>query len=138
MINSNMLMQKVIKVIIKGHNFTCIFSMAYSVTVKILAVMKGFIEFIKSQGVIGLAVGFILGGEVAKLVDSMVDDLINPLLGIFLGSTGNLSEAYFRVGKAHVMWGHFVVITINFLIVALVVYIFVTKLKLDKHLDKKF
>jgi large conductance mechanosensitive channel len=99
--------------------------------------MKGFIEFVKSQGVVGLAVGFILGAEVAKVVDAIVNDLINPLLGILLGSTGNLSEASLQIGKAHIMWGHFITIMINFLIVALVVYIVVTKLRLDKHLDKK-
>ena len=99
--------------------------------------MKGFIEFIKSQGVVGLAVGFILGSEVAKVVASIVNDLVNPILGIFLGVTGNLSEASFIIGKAEVLWGHFVMTTINFLIVALVVYLVVTKLKLDKHTDKK-
>ena len=98
--------------------------------------MKGFIEFIRTQGVVGLAVGFILGTEIAKVVSSMVSDLINPLLGLLLVA-GNLNEASFRVGKAEVMWGHFVTTIINFLIIALMVYLIVTKLKLSKHTDKK-
>ena len=47
--------------------------------------MKGFLDFIREQGVVGLAVGFILGGAVSKLVASLVNDLINPLLGAALG-----------------------------------------------------
>ena len=42
--------------------------------------MKGFIAFIREQGVVGLAVGFILGGAIAKMVTSLVNDMINPLI----------------------------------------------------------
>lgn len=65
--------------------------------------MKGFVEFIKSQGVIGLAIGFILGGAVSRVVSSLVSDIINPLLGIVLGAAGNLSEAHIQVGEAKIM-----------------------------------
>ena len=99
--------------------------------------MKGFIEFIKKQGIVGLAVGFILGSEVAKVVSSIVADLVTPVLGFFLGTTGNLSEAFIKIGNAKIMWGHFVTAIINFLVVALVIYLVVTKLKLNKHIDKK-
>jgi large conductance mechanosensitive channel len=43
--------------------------------------MKGFLNFIREQGVVGLAVGFILGGSVSKVVTSLVTDIINPVLG---------------------------------------------------------
>ena len=98
--------------------------------------MKGFMEFIREQGVVGLAVGFILGGAVSKVVSSLVNDIINPLLGIVLGAAGNLSSASFSVGKATVMYGNFVSILIDFLVIATVVYFGVKKLGLDK-LDKK-
>lgn len=98
--------------------------------------MKGFVNFIRSQGVIGLAVGFILGGAVSKVVASIVSDLINPVLGLILGATGNLSEAYWQLGSARILWGHFVTTTIDFVVIAAVVYYGVSLLKLDK-LDKK-
>jgi len=97
--------------------------------------MKDFMNFIREQGVVGLAVGFILGGAVAKVVSSLVSDIINPILGLVLGAAGNLSEAYIRVGKAQIMWGNFINVIIDFLVIAMVVYYGVKKLGLDK-LDK--
>jgi len=99
-------------------------------------IMKGFIEFIREQGVVGLAVGFILGGAVSKVVSSLVSDIINPVLGMILGAAGNLDESYLPIGNAKLMWGSFVNTTIDFLVIALVVYFGVKILKLDR-LDKK-
>ena len=98
--------------------------------------MKGFLDFIREQGVVGLAVGFILGGAVSKVVTAIVTDLINPVLGIFLGTIGNLKNAYLRVGSSKIMWGDFVSTMIDFIIIAFVVYFGVKLLRLDK-LDKK-
>jgi large conductance mechanosensitive channel len=98
--------------------------------------MKGFLDFIREQGVVGLAVGFILGGSVSKVVSSLVADLINPILGIVLGAAGDLKSAYFQIGSAKIMWGNFVNTGIDFLVIAIVVYYGVKGLGLDK-LDKK-
>jgi large conductance mechanosensitive channel len=98
--------------------------------------MKGFLDFIREQGVVGLAVGFILGGAVSKLVTALVTDLISPVLGIGLSNLKNLKDAYLQIGAARVMWGDFVNVFIDFIVVALVVYFGVKSLKLDK-LDKK-
>lgn len=98
--------------------------------------MKGFVEFVKEQGVVGLAVGFILGGAISKVVASLVDDIINPLLGFILGAAGNLNDASARVGRATLHWGSFVNTAIDFIVIALVVYFGVKLLRLDK-LDKK-
>jgi len=98
--------------------------------------MKGFMKFIREQGVVGLAVGFILGGAVSKVVSSLVEDIINPLLSIALGAAGNLDEAFFYLGGAEIMWGSFISVVIDFLVIALVVYYGVRQLGLDK-LDAK-
>lgn len=98
--------------------------------------MKGFLEFVREQGVVGLAVGFILGGAVSKVVTSLVTDLINPLVGILMGAAGDLSAMSIRIGSAEIMWGKFVNTAIDFLIIALVVYFGVKRLGLDK-IDKK-
>jgi large conductance mechanosensitive channel len=97
--------------------------------------MKGFLDFVREQGVVGLAVGFILGGAVAKMVTALVTDLINPLIGLAIGGL-NLKSTYIAIGAAKLMWGDFVSVTIDFLIVAFVVYFGVKILKLDR-LDKK-
>jgi large conductance mechanosensitive channel len=98
--------------------------------------MHGFLQFIREQGVIGLAVGFILGGAVSKVVTSLVSDIVNPLLGFALGAAGDLKSASFAIGSANILWGNFINTSIDFLIVALVVYYGVKILKVT-NADKK-
>ena len=98
--------------------------------------MKGFIDFIREQGVVGLAVGFILGGAVSKVVSALVTDIVNPLLGLALGKVGGLKEAFFSIGSAKIMYGDLISVAIDFTVIALVVYFGVKLLHLDK-LDKK-
>ncbi len=92
-------------------------------------------DFIREQGVVGLAVGFILGGAVSKVVTALVTDIINPIIGVLLGSAGGLSSATFQIGGVMILWGNFISVIIDFLIIALVVYYGVKGLGLDK-LDK--
>lgn len=97
--------------------------------------MKGFVDFIREQGVVGLAVGFILGGAVSKVVSALVTDIINPVLGLVLGSAEGLKSASFGRGAVQIMYGDFISVLIDFIVIALVVYYGVKMLKLDK-LDK--
>ena len=98
--------------------------------------MKGFIDFVRTQGVVGLAVGFILGGAVSGVVKSVVDDIVNPLLGLVLGQAEGLMQATFMIGDATIKYGNLINTLINFIVVAAVVYFGVKSLGLDK-LDKK-
>jgi len=98
--------------------------------------MKGFIEFIREQGVMGLAVGFILGGAVSKVVSALVTDVINPILGLILGAAGGFKDAALSIGSARILYGDLLSVVIDFLVIALVVYYGVKLLRLDK-LDKK-
>lgn len=93
-------------------------------------------NFVREQGVVGLAVGFILGGAVSKLVTSMVTDLVNPLLGILLGKAQGLTTYTFMLSGAEVRLGSFLSALIDFVVIAAIVYIGVKKLGLDK-VDKK-
>jgi large conductance mechanosensitive channel len=97
---------------------------------------SGFIEFIRTQGVVGLAVGFILGGSISKVVSSLVEDIVTPFLSPILGATGSVTSAVFYLGQIEIRYGNFLNVLIDFLVIALVVYFGVRKLKLDK-LDKK-
>jgi len=73
--------------------------------------------------VVGLAVGFILGGSIKEVVSSLVEDVINPLLGVVLGGTEGLEMAVFNVGSVEIYVGEvFVATLIDFLVIATVVY----------------
>lgn len=96
--------------------------------------LQGFMDFIREQGVVGLAVGFILGGAVSKTVSSLVDNVINPLVGLALGKV-DLADKAVTLGSAMLKWGAFISTVIDFIIVAAVVYFIVKGLKLDK-MDK--
>lgn len=99
--------------------------------------LKGFLEFVREQGVIGLAIGFILGGAVAKVVAALVADIINPLIGIVLGNAAGLKEMTLSVGDARLLVGDFISILIDFVVVALVVYVTVKVLGFDRLDSKK-
>jgi large conductance mechanosensitive channel len=94
--------------------------------------MDGFMTFIREQGVVGLAIGFILGGAVSKLVASLVADVIQPVVGMIFGSTEGLTALHYE----SIMYGNFIAVLIDFVIIAAVVY-FGFKLLGFEKLDKK-
>lgn len=98
--------------------------------------MKGFLEFIREQGVVGLATGFILGGAVSKVVTSLVNDIINPILSVILGAAGDLASLSLSIGPIDLRYGSFIAVLIDFAVIAAVVYFGIKGLGLDK-LDKK-
>jgi len=102
--------------------------------------LQGFIDFVREQGVVGLAVGFVLGVAAKGVVDSIVNNLVNPIVGLY-GGGGSLASKYWCLRTvnlqctAKVGYGAVISQLINFLIVAAVVYFVVRGFKLDK-LDK--
>ncbi|MEK7173062.1 MAG: MscL family protein [Patescibacteria group bacterium] len=82
-----------------------------------------------------MAVGFILGGAVSKTVASLVDSIINPLVGLLLGRV-DLVDKVIQLGRVSLNYGAFISTIIDFIIIAAVVYFGVKMLGLDK-LDKK-
>lgn len=97
--------------------------------------MRGFLNFIREQGVVGLAVGFILGGAVSKVVSALIADIVNPLLGLALGATEGLKTASFNIGSAQILYGDLISVVIDFIVIALVVYFGVKIIGIDR-LDK--
>lgn len=94
-----------------------------------------FFDFIRERGVIGLAIGIVIGTAVTALVHSLVEDIINPLISIVLVED-QLKGSAFKLAGATIGWGNFVSAVIDFLIIALTVYIIFRMLGLEK-LDKK-
>ncbi len=98
--------------------------------------MHGFITFIREKGIVGLAVGFLMGGAISKLVTAFVEDIVNPLIGLLTSKVGDLSQASFSIGTASVKWGGFLSSLIDFTVIAAVIYFGFRWLGLEK-LDKK-
>lgn len=96
--------------------------------------VKEFKEFISRGNMMDLAVGFIIGAAFTAIVNSLVKDLINPLIGLFIGKI-DLSNLKFTIGEATFKYGSFLNAVINFLIIALVVF-FLIKL-VNKITPKK-
>ncbi|KRL91262.1 large-conductance mechanosensitive channel protein MscL [Lactobacillus kalixensis] len=89
--------------------------------------IKEFKQFIARGNVIDLAVGVIIGAAFTAIVNSLVKDLINPLIGLFIGKI-DLSNLVVKVGDATFKYGNFINAIINFLIIALVVFLIVKSL----------
>lgn len=86
-----------------------------------------FFDFLKTFGIIGLAIAFVLGQASSKLVTALVEDIINPLVGLFLPA-GDLAKLVSTVPNisgtlSEFKYGDFIAQIIDFLIVALVVFI---------------
>ena len=79
----------------------------------------------------GLAIGFVLGSAVQKVVTAFVNDIITPLINTFMGTAEGFRE--FKIGEFAI--GDFLATLLDFLILAAIVYLVFKALKLDK-LDK--
>ena len=99
--------------------------------------IKEFKEFISRGNVMDLAVGVIMGAAFTAIVQSLVSNLINPLIGLFLGKI-DLSNLVFKVGDATFKYGTFIESIINFLIIAFVVFLLVKVMnKIIKSRDEE-
>ncbi len=83
--------------------------------------LKGFRDFILRGNVVDLAVAVIIGAAFNAIVNSLVADLINPLIAATVGKP-NFGYLVFHVGTGEVKYGNFLNAAISFLIVASVVY----------------
>lgn len=101
---------------------------------------SGFLVFVREQGVVGLAIGLVIGTQVKMVVDQLIASFVNPLIGLILPGQGDLSQKKFAltVGDKVALfeWGKFVYVLISFLAVAAIIYYIIHGLKLDK-IDKK-
>lgn len=80
-----------------------------------------FKKFALKGNVIDLAVGVIIGGAFGKIVSSLVNDLIMPLIGLILGGI-DLTKIMLKVGAAEIKFGVFLQTVIDFLIVAFTIF----------------
>lgn len=86
--------------------------------------LKEFREFVMRGNVLDLAIAVIIGAAFGKIITSLVNDILTPLIGLAMGGV-NLAGLAFSVGDAVVTWGNFVQAIIDFIIVALVIFLIV-------------
>ena len=86
--------------------------------------IKEFKEFIARGNVMDLAVGVIIGGAFGKIVTSIVDDILMPLIGMVVGGI-DFTGLVWKIGDAEVKYGNFIQNIIDFLIVAFCIFIIV-------------
>ncbi|MFD2208250.1 large-conductance mechanosensitive channel protein MscL [Virgibacillus halophilus] len=96
---------------------------------------KDFKEFINQGNVMDLAVGIIIGAAFGKIVSSLVDYIITPLLGILMKGI-NFSELSYTVGNADIKYGLFIQNVIDFFIIAFSIFLFIRLLMRFKRKEE--
>ena len=93
--------------------------------------MQEFMDFFNKYGVIGLAIAFVMGAAVTKLVTALVADLIMPIIGALIPG-GDWRAATLDIGNIKFMVGDFVGALIDFIIIACVIFMIVKTIVKDK------
>ncbi len=96
--------------------------------------MKEFKEFAMQGNVMDMAVGIIIGGALTAIVTSLVDDILNPIIGLFVGENFNDLTAEFA--GVSLGYGKFIMAVINFIIVALVIFCIIKAMNKASKLRK--
>lgn len=89
---------------------------------KIKSGVSDFKSFISRGNVVDMAVGVIIGGAFGKIVTSLVNDVLTPIIGIFLGGV-NFNDLSIKVGDANILYGVFVQTIIDFLIISSCIFL---------------
>ena len=101
-------------------------------------IFSDFKDFISQGDVLDLAVGVIIGGAFGKIVSSLVNDIIMPIIGVIIGGvdfTGLKAE----IGDATITYGVFIQNVLDFLIVALCIFFFVRGIeRMKKRMEERF
>ena len=97
--------------------------------------MKEFKEFINRGNVMDMAVGIIIGGAFTAIVNSLVDDIINPLIGSIFKM--DFTSLVANINGAEVRYGAFIMAIINFLLIAVVLFIIIKSINKMSKLGKK-
>lgn len=92
-----------------------------------------FKAFIAKGNVIDLAVGVVMGNAFGKIISSIVNDIMMPAVGVLIGGV-DFTNLSFNIKDAKIMYGNFIQNVIDFLIIAVCIFVFV---KLISGLTKK-
>ncbi len=93
--------------------------------------LKEFRDFINRGNVIDLAVAVILGAAFTAIVNSLVNDIIMPIIGALLGGI-DFTTLAITVGDAQITYGNFIQAIVNFLLIAFVLFLIIRSLNRKK------
>jgi large conductance mechanosensitive channel len=96
-------------------------------TKKAFSLFDEFKKFAFKGNVVDLAIGVIIGAAFGAIVKSLVEDIIMPLIGLILPGDKGYEGWAWNVGEKTIPYGKFLGAVVNFLIVALVLYVFIVK-----------
>lgn len=100
--------------------------------------LYGFTDFIREQGVVGIAIGLVFAAQVKVVVDQFLVSFVNPVLGLILPGSGDLTQkkVTLTIGSidetAIFNWGQFAYVLMSFIATALIIYYVFKSLKLEK------
>lgn len=86
--------------------------------------LKEFKEFISRGNVVDLAVAVIIGGAFGAIINSLVNDIVMPLVGILLGGR-DFTSLSIQIGEAEILYGSFIQAIVNFLVISLVIFLII-------------
>lgn len=98
--------------------------------------IQEFKEFINEYKVLGLAIAFIIGIAATNLIQSLVNNIIMPVVTPFIPG-GAWEEATLTLGPILIKWGAFLAALINFIVIALVVFFIAKKVMKEEKIGKK-
>ena len=90
-----------------------------------MGMIQEFMDFIKKQNVLSVAIGLVTGFAAKTLIDALVADLVTPIYGPYLAFLDPTASV--TVGLSKFMIGHFIQSLISFLVILLVVFIIAKK-----------
>src|SRR6185369_15864938 len=99
-----------------------------------MSIVKEFGEFAVKGNVMDLAVGVIIGAAFGKIVASVVEDVVMPLIGVLLGGL-NFSDLAVKVGSATLKYGKFLQTCLDFLIIAWAIFLLIKLVNRMKRED---
>ena len=99
--------------------------------------IQEFVKFLQTFGVIGLAIAFIIGQASSKLITSIVQDLINPFIGLILPEVDELNDISLKISDSTFSYGEVIANTIDFLIIAFIVFLAYKQLVKFKMVEEK-
>lgn len=95
-----------------------------------------FKTFISRGNVVDMAVGVIIGGAFGKIVTSLVNDILMPLIGTILGGL-DFSNLSIKINDANIAYGAFIQSIIDFLIIAFCIFMMIKVFEKFKHKEEK-
>jgi len=97
--------------------------------------LEDFLKFLKEYGIVGLAIAFVMGTAAKDMVSALVQDIIMPVVGVFLPGE-DWETVVYSLGGAQFQIGHLLGAIIDFIIIAFLIYAFMRYVMKKEKVEK--